>query len=69
MSNTITSHDGQAARLMVSIASSHAAQPALNTSTFRLAAIILLILLPVGPTCEIARVNQAARSWDAKPWS
>src|SRR6516162_11942790 len=39
MSWTITSHEGQAARLMTSMASWQAAHPALNTSIFRVAAI------------------------------
>jgi hypothetical protein len=38
----ITSHEGQAARLMTSIASWQVAHPALNTSIFRLAAISLV---------------------------
>ena len=40
MSRTVTSHDGQATRLMSRMVSSHAGQPALKTSIFRFAAII-----------------------------
>src|SRR5262249_36958947 len=38
----VTSHEGQAARLMTSIVSWQAAHPALNTSIFRLAGISLV---------------------------
>lgn len=45
MSTTSTPHDAQARRLMSATASSHAEQPALNTSIFRFVAIFLLCLL------------------------
>ena len=41
MSWTITSQEVQAARLIISIASVHAAHPALNTSIFRLSVMSL----------------------------
>jgi hypothetical protein len=48
----MTSHEGQAARLMTSIASWQVAHPALYTSIFRLAAICL-----VPSTLALLRLN------------
>src|SRR5262249_16789423 len=53
----VTSHEGQAARLMTSIVSWQAAHPALNTSIFRLAGIslvpfILALPRPNGSRCQ-----------------